>query len=76
VAVRSCLGGYLLPADFRKARRLKFVPKTPVGWTSNLTGKLFLVFIACIESCWKYELDGKWRDETDPMVASRLQAVK
>ena len=37
-------------------------------WTVEANGKRLEVFLARIESGWKYEQNGRWLPESDPQV--------
>lgn len=39
-------------------------------------GRQFTVFMACVDSGWEYRVNGKWRDETDPLIAERIHKDK
>ena len=42
----------------------------------ELNGREFTVSMACIESGWEYRLNGKWREENDPLVLKQQRRAK
>jgi hypothetical protein len=76
VVVKHCWGGYQLPSDLPEGVTVKVVGREIGCALVQFQGKQFTVFIACVESGWEYRINGKWRDESDPLIAGRFQKEK
>ena len=68
VTVRHCFGGYQLPTELPEGITVIVVSREIGCDRVEFNGREFTVSIACIESGWEYRLNGKWRDESDPLV--------
>jgi hypothetical protein len=73
--VRHCWGGYRLPAGLPDGASVK-VLSIEIGYVYvEYECRCFMVSMACVESGWEYRLQGKWRDETDPLIATQLKGA-
>ena len=76
VTVRHCFGGYQLPADLADGMIVTVVSRDIGCDRVKFDGREFTVSIACIESGWEYRINGKWRDENDPLVLKQQPKAK
>jgi hypothetical protein len=68
IVVKHCLGGYQLPTGLLEGVTV-VVMGMEVGYSHvEFQGRQFVVSNACVDSGWEYRLNGKWRDEFDPLV--------
>lgn len=62
------MGGYQLPFGLPEGAKVKIVGRN-VGYDDvEFEKQPFTVSMACVESGWEFRVNGKWRDEHDPLL--------